>query len=483
MLSSTQIKTIRLSELTGHINRVISSTFSNSYYWVIADVSNHTFYPNKDHHYFELVEKDDRTNTIIAKMQAVAWRNGTARIKHFESITAQRFKSGIKVSLKVQVDYHASYGLKLIVVDIDPAFTIGQLELHRQATINRLLQECAGHIQKAGEGFITTNNRLSHQLVIQRIAVISSSASAGYGDFMHTLVHNEYGYRFTVNSYFTTVQGEGNAEAAAKKVEEICASNIPFDAVVIIRGGGADSDFLLFDQFSLCAAIARLHIPVITGIGHLKNQTITDLVAHTCTNAPTKAAAFIVAHNHSFENNLLSKQKTIVIKTQQLLGRHNQAVTAQNALIARKARTLLQQRKEGQERMKEKMAAQSKKLLYHEHTKLTEISNKILNKPLLILSGKKSEVRNTVNSLKLLSGNLLSQQKQGLRHFETMCRMMSPLNLLKKGFALVYHQEKIITSGDAVKEGEVLKVRLIDSELKSIITQKTKRDADNSFDL
>jgi exodeoxyribonuclease VII large subunit len=378
----------------------------------------------------------------------------------------------------VQVDYHTAYGLKLVVHDVDPAFTIGQLELHRQATINRLLRECAMHVQKTGDRFKTSNNSLSHNLVIQRIAVLSSSSSAGYQDFMHTLLNNQFGYQFSVNSYFTTVQGEANADAASKKIAEICASSIAFDALVIIRGGGADTDFLIFDQFVLCEAVARLHIPVITGIGHLKNQTLVDLMAHTTTNVPTKAAEFIIAHNHRFESALLAEQKRVVIKSQQILGRYTQAILTQNAVIARKARALLTGKKEAQEKAKQKIATQSKKLLFHSRTELTEAANNTLHKPRIAIANRKNDLKNVMGNLSLLTPKYFSSQKNSIGYYEVLCRMMSPVNILKKGFALVYQDDKIITNGSSLAAGTEVKVRMLDSEMKVTVQQKNKTNGD-----
>ena len=477
MPAPAQIQAISLSELTGHIAQVISGGFANRSYWVIADVSNHSFYPGKEHHYFELVEKEEG-GSLLSKMQAVAWRSGAGRIRNFEVVTGQRFRNGIKVSVKVQVDYHAAYGLKLVVQDVDPAFTIGQLELHRQATINRLLRECSHHVQKAGDGFRTRNNSLSHNLVIQRIAVLSSSSSAGYQDFMHTLLHNQFGYQFSVNSYFTTVQGEANAEAASHKIAQICASNIAFDALVIIRGGGADTDFLIFDQFVLCQAVAGLHIPVITGIGHLKNQTLVDLMAHTSTNVPTKAAEFIIAHNHRFETALLAEQKKVVIKTQQILGRHTQAVVSQHAVIARKARALLTRKKEAQEKVKQAVAAQSRELLYRGKAQLAEAAGKALQMPRLTLANCRADLKNTAGNLSLLTRNYFSAHKNSIGHYEAMCRMMSPVNILKKGFALVYQEGQIITNGSSVAAGSEVKLRLLDSEIQATVQQKNETNGD-----
>jgi exodeoxyribonuclease VII large subunit len=366
-----------------------------------------------------------------------------------------------------------------VIVDVDPSFTIGQLELHRQATINRLLTECSSHIQRVGDGFKTRNNSVGHATVIQRIAVISSSSSAGYGDFMDALYRNKYGYRFQVNNYFTSVQGEANADAAAKQIEEICASGIKFDTVVIIRGGGADTDFLIFDQYNLCSAVAKLHIPVITGIGHLKNQSIVDMLAHTPTNAPTKAAEFIVAHNLAFETLLLNEQKRVVIKSQHLLGRHNGAMQAINQSIARKARAVLTNRKEQGEKLKQRIATSSKAILFRQKLLLSEMANKSISKPLLCLASKRSELQGTQEGLKRSVQSFYLKELRGIEKYETMCRLMSPVNLLKKGFAMVYHNGKIITEGKGLQRGDEITVRLQDTEIKTTITDKIDYNGDS----
>jgi exodeoxyribonuclease VII large subunit len=475
----TQTEALPLSQLTDRIAEVIEDALSYHSWWVIADVSNHTFYPNKDHHYFDLVEKEEGGNAIIAKAQAVAWRTGAARIREFEASSGQRFKTGIRVCVKVQVDYHAVYGLKLIVLDVDPSYTIGQLELQRLATIQRLLNECSSFVQREGDRFRTRNNSLEHPAVIQRIAVLSSSSAAGYQDFMHTLLNNRFGYQFIVNNYFTAVQGEANAEAASRKIREICASKIPFDAVVIIRGGGADTDFLLFDQFVLCREVAKLPIPVITGIGHLKNQTLVDLVAHTSTNAPTKAAEYIIAHNQAFEQAVCSEQQRIVIRAQQVLQRASQSVLAQQAAVARHARALLTGRREEGERLRERTVHMAGKLLHGESAQLTELANRIVLKPQLFLAGERKDLQSLAGNVTVSAARLLERRRSDIAYHEVVHRMMSPVNLLKKGFALVYREGRIITGGDDVQSGDALRVRLGSSELEVVVTNKKQTDEDS----
>ena len=482
MTTHTGIKPLQLSEFTEQISEAIADAFGRSSYWVIADVSNHTFQPGYSRHFLDLVQKDEDGKTMIAKVSAVAWSSGAARIQHFEDVTGQKFKTGIKVCVRVQVDFHPSYGLKLVMGDIDPSFTIGQLELHRQATIQRLLRECASFIRLDGERFRSANHGLRHATVIQRIAVLSSSSSAGLQDFRHALLTNRHGYTFTLNYYYTAVQGEANAEAAVEKIEEICASKVRYDAVVIIRGGGADTDFLLFDQFQLCSAVARLQIPVITGIGHLKNQSLVDLLAHTSTNTPTKAAEFILAHNLAFETLLLSEQKRVIIRSQQIISRNSEQLLSLRSQISSKARSLLTKQRKRQEGLREQILTAAKEKISQQKLLLSETAGKTTSGATLLLLRKKSELEGTRQSIKTSVKSFYLQQRYRIERIETVCRLMSPVNLLKKGFAMVYHRGAVIISGMSLKEGDEVTIRLQDTELTTTINNKKDYHAD-SFEL
>jgi exodeoxyribonuclease VII large subunit len=225
---------ITLSQLAAGIQGTIKNAFSGQSYWVVADITSHSFYPAKGYHYFDLVEKDAGSHQMTAKIAATAWGNGSIRIKEFENVTGQRFSNDMHVLIRVAVEFHPVYGLKLSLLDIDPSFTIGQLEQQKQATLQRLLIECADIIQRTQDGYRTRNKALRLNPVIQRIAVVSSASSAGYQDFMHTLQSNNYKYTFYTDNYFTAVQGEANAAQVCMQLEAIIASDKQYDTVVII---------------------------------------------------------------------------------------------------------------------------------------------------------------------------------------------------------------------------------------------------------
>ncbi|HEY6899648.1 MAG TPA: exodeoxyribonuclease VII large subunit, partial [Puia sp.] len=203
---------LRLSQLTSAISETLNRKFSTLNFWIIADVTSHTFRPDKNYHSLELVEKDPASNALIAKIQTKAWGKGATSITNFEILTGQRFTNNINVLVNVSVDYHPVYGLQLNINQIDSNFTLGMLEQQRQATLARLVRENPEFIRQLGDNYHTRNKELPLNRVIQKIAIVSSRTSAGWQDFRHTLDNNPFGYYFEVDDYFTVVQGENNSQ-------------------------------------------------------------------------------------------------------------------------------------------------------------------------------------------------------------------------------------------------------------------------------
>ena len=337
-----QPKSIKLSELTHLIGATIKYAFDGELFWIVADVTSHSYKAQDDRHFFVLAEKGEGTNALVAKVDAVAWKPAAEKIRAFEDATGQRFQNDIHVLVQVSVSYNATFGLKLSVHDIDINFTIGALEQEKRQVLLRLEKECAEYIRKDRDRYITRNNQLRLNSVLQKIAVVASNGTAGYEDFMHTLQNNPYRYTFFVDSYFTPVQGENNAHLVRKALIDIFSSGKNYDAVVIIRGGGSQTDFLIFDTFELGQAVAKFPIPVITGIGHQRNETIVDLMAHSPTKTPTKAAEFIVSQSRLFEERLETAQSRILKEAQHSLSAATQTLRPLTANIKNYGRMYLQ---------------------------------------------------------------------------------------------------------------------------------------------
>ena len=275
---------LSLYELNGLVKRTIRDRMSETY-WVQAELSDvRSNYSG--HCYLEFIQKDASGNNLIAKARGTIWSNIYKMLKpYFEQETGQAFASGIKVLVRVSVDFHELYGYSLTVLDIDPTYTVGDMERKRREIL-RLLEE---------EGVIDLNKELEMPVLPQRIAVISSATAAGYGDFCNQLSNNPRGYGFYTELFPAIMQGERVEESIIAALDAIYARLEAFDVVVIIRGGGATSDLSGFDTYELAANCAQFPLPIITGIGHERDDTVIDLIAHTRVKTPTAAAAFLVA--------------------------------------------------------------------------------------------------------------------------------------------------------------------------------------------
>ena len=452
------IQPLRLSQLTSNISKALTDAFDRASFWVIADVTNHTFRPDKNYHSFDLVEK--AAGELIARVQTKAWGRGSASIDHFQQVTGQKFTDNIHVLVNVSINYHAVYGLQLNLNEVDTSFTLGALEQQRLATLQKLVLENPESIQKVGDTYLTRNKQLVLNSVIQHIAVISSSTSAGWQDFKHTLENNAHGYRFTTDDYFALVQGENNAQQLASRLIDVFQSNKPYDAVVIIRGGGAQTDFLLFDTYIIGKAIAKFPIPVITGIGHQKNETIADMMANTSTKTPTKAAEFIINHNRSFEHSVNTLQKQIIIKSQQRISANFQLLSKQNSVIVNNTRNVLSDYKDG----------------------LYRITSSLLTKPRIITYNRLNDIQRMSSNIHTFIGHYVKNQRGNLDHFASTINIASPMSTLRRGFALIKSGGSVTSDPDKLVIGTDIEIILATKSVVSTVKSKQEHNG-KEFDI
>ena len=284
MTDQEQTPQLSLYELNLLVRETIEVSMPDEY-WVEAELAE--VREVRGHCYMELVQKDVSTHTPVARASAKCWRSRWMLVgPYFERMTGRRLCAGLKVLLRVHADFHEAYGFSWIVTDIDPRFTMGDLARRRQEII-RILQQ---------EGVLELQRELSLPMFTQRIAVISSENAAGYGDFCNQLLHNDYGLRFAVQLFSAVMQGEQVERSVIAALDRINADVDAFDAVVIIRGGGATSELSGFDTLELAENVANFPLPVITGIGHERDESVLDLVAHTSVKTPTAAATLLIDH-------------------------------------------------------------------------------------------------------------------------------------------------------------------------------------------
>lgn len=296
-----------LYELNEYIKRVIALNFAESI-WINCEISQ--VKEVRGNVYLDLVHHDDKTEEIKAQISANIWYKSYLFIKNkLGSLLPSLLKEGTHVLLKVKVEFNERYGIKLIIEDIDPSFTIGQMEMNRQKILQRLQEE----------GLIHLNKQHPLPSVLQRIAVISSANAAGYIDFINHLNTNTYGYKYSTTLYSAALQGLNTEREVCQALREIEQNKEKFDTIIIIRGGGSKLDLAWFDNFNIGSLISKSSLPVITGIGHDIDSTVTDIVAHTSLKTPTAVADYLINHNLEFESELIQKSYWISQMAQQLL--------------------------------------------------------------------------------------------------------------------------------------------------------------------
>ena len=357
-------------------------------YWVEAEVAECR--EARGHCYLELIEKDEQTATPIAKASAKCWASKWALVKpYFERTTGQRLVAGMKVLLKVYPQFHEAFGFSWIVTDIDPTYTLGDMARQRQEIIRQLKAEGVFDLQK----------ELTLPLFCQRIAVISSETAAGYGDFCHQLDNNPYGFQFETHLFSAIMQGEGiegsiiNALMRIYKVNsEQCIVN-SFDCVVIIRGGGATSDLSGFDTLALAEHVANFPIPIITGIGHERDECILDMVSHTRVKTPTAAAALLIEHLKGVLDAIEGAQERLTRAAQQQLAAVSYQLTALEQriplLIERRMSNALHQL----ELMAEKLKALDPQVLLGRGYSITLHNGRVVRDAATLAAGDEIETR------------------------------------------------------------------------------------------
>lgn len=298
---------IRLVELNSFVKKLIADNTQPQ--WITAEISEVNEHYS-GHCYLELIEKDDADEHIIAKAKAVIWSFTYRMIKpYFETTTHERLMAGMKVLVKVEVSFHEAYGYSLVIKDIDPQYTLGDMARKRALIIQQLY----------AEGVMDLNKEIDLPLLVQRIAVISSPGAAGYTDFCNQLHGNAFGFVFYHRLFAAVMQGTETEASIINALEAVYEHKELFDVVVIIRGGGATSDLSWFDNYNIAYHCTQFPLPILSGIGHDKDVSVVDMVAHTSLKTPTAVAQFLVDCMQHTESNLHTVKEEIINYTEQAL--------------------------------------------------------------------------------------------------------------------------------------------------------------------
>ena len=306
-------KRLKLSELIGEIDDVIQDRFAGETFWITAEITDVKKQPDKRWCFLKFIEKEG--NLIRAEIKGVFWSTAYGSIERFEKLSGQAFANGLEITCNVRVRFHNRFGLDLEVLDIDHSYALGKLEQERQHTLDRLVKENPKQIRVVDGQYFTRNQSLELPIVLQRIALVTAPDSDGQRDFKQEMGNNSYGYAFSVTEFLTQIQGDNSSSLIIQKLQQIEADKEKFDVVVIVRGGGSQTDFKPFDDYDLSKYVAVFPLPVLTGIGHDRNTSIVDLMARQH-KTPTKVASSIVDHNFNFESEIMDLKDRLLTTTE-----------------------------------------------------------------------------------------------------------------------------------------------------------------------
>lgn len=410
-----------LLELNQMVRETIECEMPDEY-WVEAELSECR--ELRGHCYMELIQKDERTATPVAKAPAKCWANKWAVIRpYFERTTGQQLHAGMKVLLKVYAQFHEAYGFSWIVTDINPEYTLGDMARKRQEIIRQLKAEGVFDLQK----------ELTLPPFCQHIAVISSQTAAGYGDFCNQLSDNPYGFQFQTQLFPAIMQGEGVEQSIIDALERIydcqlSTVNCQFDCVVIIRGGGSTGDLSGFDTLALAENVANFPLPIITGIGHERDESILDMISHTRVKTPTAAAAFLIEH--------LKEVLDVINGSQELITRY---------------------------------AQQKLSML---HSQLTIVSEAIPRLFSIVKTRQEAKIDTLNQRIPMLLERRLLAENHRLQLMEEKLKALDPQLLLKRGYSITLHNGRAVKDAMALKAGDEIETRLANGAIHSVVTQE-----------
>lgn len=422
---------LSLHELTQRIAAVVNRSFAESV-WVVAELSDVRVATN-GHCYMTLIEKEPKRGSTLASMRGMIWSSRWWLIRDtFYEQTGQPFTSGLQVMVQVQVTMHEQYGLGLNIIDVNPSYTLGEMARRRMEILKQLEKD----------GVIDMNRELPFPILPQRVAIISAEGAAGYGDFMKQLSNNSFGLKFYTHLFPATMQGQQTEPSVIAALDRINEVQDYFDVVAIIRGGGATVDLTSFDSYQLAFNVANFPIPIITGIGHDRDQTVLDHVAHTSVKTPTAAAALLIDTLAEQLQKIIDLQEEIKDSITQRMNDERQRLQRFGNAVRNTHVTLTQQ-------------------INH----LDLLSQKIQSYAQQRILQEKSGLNIISQTIQMHTKQRMQREKDKLDYFDKTIKMAQPDNILKRGFSITRLNGHAVKSAASVPEGSTLKIQTADGEL------------------
>ena len=427
-----------LSAFNARIEAQINGVTALQNQWVIAETSDLRL-NRSGHCYTELIEKDAQGVTI-ARVGAAIWARTYSDIyRKFKEKTGTVLATGMKVLVNVTASFHRLYGIKVVINDIDPSYTLGDMERQRQEIIDRLTRE----------GTINDNKQLPWPEVPQRIAIISAAGAAGYGDFMNQIQGNPYGLQFYTCLFQAVMQGAQTVPTVMAALDRINHHLDQFDCVVIIRGGGATSELNSFDNYDLASYVAQFPLPVIVGIGHERDVTVLDYVAALRVKTPTAAAEWLIQRGTSALAHLDDLQDAVVDAVRDTLGNAREHLAYYTSLIPPTAQRIID-------------------------TNRIRLDHYARNIPFAangLISNQRTRLERLVERMGDTVARAMQREQQRLQALDDKATLLSPLNTLRRGYSLVRVGDKCVTAADQICAGEVISVQFATGSATATVNQ------------
>ncbi len=451
-------KGLRLSELTRKIKHELSEAFPD-HYWVIAEISEiRTNYSG--HAYIEFIEKDPVSEKISARIRGTIWSYTFRMLRpYFENTTGYELEAGIKVMVKASVEYHELYGLSLNIKDIDPTYTLGDLARKKAEIIEKLTQE----------GVIDMNKGLPLPFAPVRIAVISSETAAGFGDFKDSLLNNPYNFKYNIELFPSIMQGEGAENSILLSLGKIFERENEFDLVAIIRGGGAKADLDCFNSYELAMHIAQFPLPVFTGIGHERDETIVDIVANSFLKTPTAVAEFIIDRTLEFANSLEDYEGRLIKASLEILEMNKSFIDHASQQLLYLSKSHFNKENSGLDQLSLRLKSGSQQLTSDSKLKLQNYQRFTVHFSKSLLNESDKHFRLKKEELIKYTKNFLTKHYEQIIQFEKTNDYLNPEKILKRGFSITKFNNKVIKEPAGLQEGDMIETRLYKGKIISEI--------------
>ncbi|MGB7394778.1 MAG: exodeoxyribonuclease VII large subunit [Pricia sp.] len=455
-------KIFSLLEVTKSIQKTLANRYQSSF-WVKAEMNKLNRYQRSGHCYPELVEKRD--GKVIAQLSAILWKGDYQRINsQFQRVLKEPLKDGIKILFAASIHFDPKYGLTLQIGDIDPSFTLGDLEKEKQETIQRLQKE----------GIFNKNKQLKLPILPQRIAIISVETSKGYADFINVFASASitYNYHFFQFLFPSLLQGDNAVGTIIAQLKKIKKVRQHFDVVAIVRGGGGDIGLSCYNNYKLAREIAEFPLPVITGIGHSTNETVAEMIAHENAITPTKLAEFIIQKFHNFAVPVQKAEEKIAELSRRLIQEKRTQFGSEVKLLQSVTRNILDRNKNSIRQCMHSLSQQSRFRIGNEKEALAFVGETMKKEAYQFCGRERQNVLQITSELKKEVQRQLVRKALQLNHSEKNLNHLSPANVLKRGYSITQRNGKSVRSSAHLKEGETLTTILFDGSISSTINPK-----------